>query len=83
MLNAGEGFTYSIAFDRGARVAGAAPSARATVKVPVGARRATVTLRAETNLARTAKVAVSLAGGSSKGGVVRAPKLKALKKNRR
>ena len=64
-LDAGEGFTFTMVFRKGAktvRVAGAAPTTRATVKVPAGfaAGTATVVLKAETNPARTTTVGIAL-----------------------
>jgi hypothetical protein len=67
-LDAGEGFTYSIAFRSGsltANASGAAPRTNATVKVPAGfgAGTATIVLKAETNPSRTSTVSLGLAAG--------------------
>jgi hypothetical protein len=65
MLDAGEGFTYSIVFKNGARTAkatGAAPRTTAGVKIPAGFGdgAATIVLRAEMNPARTSTVSLKL-----------------------
>jgi len=62
VLDAGEGFTYTIVF-RGLRrttLRGAAPRRGAAVKVPPGAVAAAVTLRAETNPIRVSRATLRL-----------------------
>ena len=64
-LDAGEGFTYAVAFKNGNQTAtagGAAPRTSATVKIPAGfgAGTATIVLKAETNPARTTTVTLKL-----------------------
>ena len=72
-LNAGEGFTYTIAFKMGTKTSnaqGSAPNTTATVKVPAGfgTGTATIVLTAETNPARTSTVTLNLASGQTSGG---------------
>lgn len=69
-LDAGEGFTYTIAFKAGSKTSsaqGSAPNTAATVKVPAGfgAGTATIVLRAETNPERTSTVNLDLASGQA------------------
>jgi hypothetical protein len=65
-LQAGEGFTYSVAFKLGTKtsapVTGSAPGTVGTVKIPTGFGRGTalVVLKAETNPARTTTVTLKL-----------------------
>jgi hypothetical protein len=64
-LDAGEGFTYAIAFKNGSQTAsakGAAPRTTATVKIPTGSGggTATIVLEAELNPARTTTVTLNL-----------------------
>ncbi|HET7145664.1 MAG TPA: hypothetical protein VFI10_00590 [Gaiellaceae bacterium] len=71
-LDAGEGFTYAIAFRSGSKSAnasGAAPKMSAAVKVPTGfgTGTATVVLKAETNPSRSSSVTLSLGSGNDKG----------------
>jgi hypothetical protein len=64
-LDAGEGFTYAIAFKNGSQTTsakGAAPRTNATLKIPngFGGGTATIVLKAETNPARTTTATLSL-----------------------
>jgi hypothetical protein len=72
-LDAGEGFTYAIAFKNGSQSAsakGAAPRTNATVKIPTGfgGGTATIVLKAETNEARATTVTLKLGPASGSNG---------------
>jgi hypothetical protein len=71
-LNAGEGFTYTVAFKAGRKTSnaqGAAPDTAATVKVPTafGSGTATIVLTAETNSNRTSTINLDLGTGQAAG----------------
>jgi hypothetical protein len=71
-LDAGEGFSYAIAFKNGsqtAKASGTAPRTSATVKIPngFGSGAATIVLKAEMNPTRTSTVTLSLGGSGQSG----------------
>ncbi|HSX22624.1 MAG TPA: hypothetical protein VLE97_07635 [Gaiellaceae bacterium] len=72
-MQAGEGFTYSIAFKSGSNTqsaSGKAPNTTATAKVPTGfgTGTATITLTAETNPSRQSVVTLDLGSGQVSSG---------------
>ena len=80
-LDAGEGFTYTIAFKNGSQTAsanGAAPRTSATVKIPTGSGggTATIVLKAEMNPARTTTVTLNLGPQTGPNGKKPPPKHK-------
>ena len=77
-LDAGEAFTYAIAFKSGSQssnASGAAPTTNGTVKIPAGfgMGTATIVLKADMNPSRTSTVALALGpnGTKSTAGLVK------------